>query len=113
MERMRICGGWRHGGTPIDGACRRHWRWRGRGVLPLSSGARRLDGLPAAGEERADQRLDLACGGECADLLLLLVDHAYAALFGRALSRAWRARRLPDELPCHGLAPPWAFQGAD
>ena len=46
----------------------------------------------AAGKERADGRVHLACGGERADLFVQLVDHEHAALFGAASTGGWARR---------------------
>ena len=48
--------------------------------------------------------------GNVPTFLDLLVDHEHAALFDRALSRAGRGGRLPDELPCHRILPPWRIR---
>ena len=70
----------------------------------------RIDPLTHA--KRMHGGLDLACGGERADVFILLVDHEHAALFGRALPRSGRGGELSDELPCHGFGAPGAQQGA-
>ena len=85
----------------------------GGGVVSLSSGEGGVARLSPAGEERAHGGQHLACGGERADLLRLLVDHEHAALFGFALSGLGCGGGLSDELSCHRLAPARAHGGAD
>ena len=75
----------------------------------LPSGAARLDRLPAAGDERADLRLDLACRRQLPDLLGQLERDEDAAPIGASstppLGRAGR-RRINYHV--HGFAPPRA-----
>ena len=69
--------------------------------------------MRAAGKERADGRLDLARGGQCADLLVVLVDHEHAAVFDRSSIAGSARGRLPDELSRHRIGAARPFQGAD
>ena len=70
----------------------RHRRRGGRLQRALPSGAARLDRLPAAGDERADLRLDLACRRQLPDLLRVVDRDEDAGLLGELY------RRLSAEL---------------